>query len=194
MKFYFLAVFCTVALLLGMTGCRKESSVNIQELEQSLVGLWWDEYAYSDVTEDGIPFSRVLLAIEVDADHTGCIYLGVFNDKSDNPLAVYGGPDDAGFTWELLSDGRLRLSVPTASKSFAATRADGGYGNDMTDVSGTSASYTGGSVTVTNGNYSGTLNKADDEKQTEIQNTLDNKERVISGTGLRPMENSEDVK
>ena len=35
-------------LLLVVTGCKKESSINIQELEQSLVGLWWDEFEYED--------------------------------------------------------------------------------------------------------------------------------------------------
>lgn len=96
-RFRFLAVLSVTTLLLGMTGCKKESSINIQELEQSLVGLWWDKYEYKDVTEDGVPFSRVLLAVRADADHTGCIYLGVFDDNSDKPLVVYGGPVDAGF-------------------------------------------------------------------------------------------------
>ena len=151
-----------IGLLLGMTGCKKE--VNIQELEQSLVGLWWDEFEYKDVTEEGVPFSRVLLAIKADADHTGCIYLAVFDGKSDDPLAVYGGPQDAGFTWHLLEDGSLQLTESSAVKST--------YGNDMTDVSGTSATYTGGSVTVTNSNYSGTLQKADAGKQEDIENKM----------------------
>lgn len=178
-KIRFFVVFSAIALLLGTTGCRKQSSVNIQELEQSLVGVWWDEFEYEDVTEEGVPFSRVLLAIEANADHTGCIYLGLFNDKSDFPLAVYGGPRDAGFTWRLLNDGSLLLAETSAVKTT--------YGDDMTDVSGTSATYTGDSVTVTNGNYSGTLNKADDEKQAEIQNTLAGKEGVINGLGLSSM-------
>ena len=37
---------------------------NPQELEQSLIGLWWDEFEYADVTEAGVPFSRVLLAVK----------------------------------------------------------------------------------------------------------------------------------
>ena len=66
-RFRFLAVLSATTLLLGMTGCSKEPSINIQELEQSLVGLWWDEFEYEDVTEDGVPFSRVLLAVRADA-------------------------------------------------------------------------------------------------------------------------------
>ena len=160
-KLRFFLVLSAIGLLLGMTGCKKESSVNIQELEQSLVGIWWDEFEYEDVTEEGVPFSRVLLAVRADADHTGCIYLGVFDDKSDHPLAVYGGHKNAGFTWHLLEDGSLQLTESSAVKST--------YGNDMTDVSGTSASYTGGSVTVTNSNYSSTLQKADAGKQEDIE-------------------------
>ena len=158
-----------IALLLVVTGCKKESSINIQELEQSLVGLWWDKYEYKDVTEDGIPFSRVLLAVRADADHTGCIYLGVFDDNSDKPLVVYGGPVDAGFTWKLLSDGSLVLSDPTSGESLLMTRADGeNYGDTITDVSGTSMIYTADGLTMNNVSYSGTLTKADVDEQTDI--------------------------
>ncbi len=172
-KFRFLAVLSATILLLGMTGCKKESSINVQELEQSLVGVWWDEFEYEDVTEDGVPFSRVLLAVQADADHTGCIYLGVFDDTDDNPLVIYGGPAVAGFTWKLLSDGSLELGYPSASKSIAITRADdGSYGDTMTDVSGTSMTYTGEGVTMNNGTYSSTLTKADAGKQADIRNLL----------------------
>jgi len=168
-KLRFLAVLSVTTLLLGMTGCKKESSINIQELEQSLVGLWWDEFEYEDVTEDGVPFSRVLLAVRADADHTGCIYLGVFDDNSDKPLVVYGGPVDAGFTWKLLSDGSLVLSDPTSGESLLMTRADGeNYGDTITDVSGTSMIYTADGLTMNNVSYSGTLTKADVDEQTDI--------------------------
>ena len=168
-RFRFLAVLSVTTLLLGMTGCKKESSINIQELEQSLVGLWWDEFEYEDVTEDGVPFSRVLLAVRADADHTGCIYLGVFDDNSDKPLVVYGGPVDAGFTWKLLSDGSLVLSDPTSGESLLMTRADGeNYGDTITDVSGTSMIYTADGLTMNNVSYSGTLTKADVDQQTDI--------------------------
>ena len=168
-NFKFLAMLVAIALLLVVTGCKKESSINIQELEQSLVGLWWDEFEYEDVTEDGVPFSRVLLAVRADAGHTGCIYLGVFDDNSDKPLVVYGGPVDAGFTWKLLSDGSLVLSDPTSGESLLMTRADGeNYGDTITDVSGTSMIYTADGLTMNNVSYSGTLTKADVDEQTDI--------------------------
>ena len=180
-KFRFLAVLSVTTLLLGMTGCKKESSINIQELEQSLVGLWWDEYEYSDVTEDGVPFSRVLLAVRADADHTGCIYLGVFDDNSDKPLVVYGGPVDAGFTWKLLSDGSLVLSDPTSGESLLMTRADGeNYGDTITDVSGTSMIYTADGLTMNNVSYSGTLTKADVDEQTDIMGKVAGEVRPLS--------------
>ncbi|MBR3405560.1 MAG: hypothetical protein IKG92_01470, partial [Bacteroidales bacterium] len=119
--------------------------------------------------EDGVPFSRVLLAVRADADHTGCIYLGVFDDNSDKPLVVYGGPVDAGFTWKLLSDGSLVLSDPTSGESLLMTRADGeNYGDTITDVSGTSMIYTADGLTMNNVSYSGTLTKADVDEQTDI--------------------------
>ena len=172
-------MIAAVALLLGMTGCSNEDSpspIDIEALEQSLIGVWWDEYEYADVTETGIPFSRVLLAVIANADHTGCIYLGVFNDTSDEPLAIYGGPKDAPFTWHLLADGNIQLGDPVTGETYmlARTRAAGGssYGDNMTDVSKTSMTYTDGSVTVTNDDYSGTLVKADAVQAADIVKTL----------------------
>ena len=178
-----LAMFAVAVLLLGMTGCGMTGNpvsddpdpVDVSALEKELVGLWWDEYEYADVTETGVPFTRVLLAVKADADHTGCIYLGVFNGKSDVPLAVYGGPEDAGFTWKLLADGRILLGDPVTGETYALSRTrggDGSYGDGMTDVSGTTLTYTDGSVTATNGDYSGTLTKADPEQQAEIEEQL----------------------
>ena len=183
MKKTIFAMIAVAALLLGTTACSSEdnpSTVDIDALERELVGLWWDEYEYADVTEAGVPFSRVLLAVVADADHTGCIYLGVFDDTSDEPLAVYGGPDDAGFTWHLLADGTLLLGDPVTGETYtlsrsvtrALTRNGNSYGEGMTDVSTTSMTYTDNSVTVTNDNYSGTLVKADAVQAADIEKTL----------------------
>ncbi len=184
MKKILFAMMAAVALLVGITACSKDdnpSSDDITVKEQELVGLWWDEYEYAGETEAGVPFSRVLLAVQVDADHTGCIYAGVFNDKSDDPLAVYGGPQDAGFTWRLLADGKLQLGDPVTGETYALARSvtraltrsgDSSYGDGMTDVSTTKLTYTKGSVTATNDNYSGTLVKADAGKAAEIDEKL----------------------
>ena len=178
MKQIFLAMFAAAVLLLGMTGCSSvdnPSSNNVIVQEQDLIGLWWDEFEYAGETEAGMPFSRVLLAVKADADHTGCIYLGVFDSTSDDPLAIYGGPEDAGFKWRLLDDGRVLLSDPITGESYALTRSaegDSSFGNDMTDVSNTSISYDNGSVTVTNGSYTGELEKADAGQAADIEKTL----------------------
>ena len=179
MKQIFFAVFAAAVLLLGTTGCSNEDSpspIDIEALEQSLIGVWWDEYQYEDVTEAGVPFSRVLLAVIANADHTGCIYLGVFNDTSDEPLAIYGGPKDAPFTWHLLADGNIQLGDPVTGETYilARTRAAGGssYGDNMTDVSSTKVTYTDNSMTVSNDSYSGTLVKADAVQAADIEETL----------------------
>ena len=168
-----LFAMCAVAvLLLGMSACSKEdtpapNNVNVQE--QDLVGLWWDEFEYADVTETGEPFSRVLLAVQANADHTGCIYLGVFNNTSDEPLAVYGGPEDAGFTWRLLANGNIVLGDPVTGEEYALTRS---YGNGATDVPNTSLTYNDGSVQMNNGSYSGTLHKANGNLVDEVVKKL----------------------
>ena len=193
MKKKFFAIFAVTALLLGMTGCSKsddEPTIDVEAAEKELVGIWWDEFEYSDVTEDGVPFTRALLAVEADEDHTGCIYLGVFNDESDEPLAIYGGREDAGFNWKVLENGRIVLTDPITEESYelarvspALTRADGGnYGNNMTNVSGTNMNYSNGSITVNNGTYSGTLNKADANTAAEIEQKF--RTKIYTNVGL----------
>lgn len=167
-------MLAAVAFVLGLTGCSKDdksSDINIAEVEKYLVGTWWNEFEYADVTETGVPFTRALIAVKVDANHTGCIYLGVFDDTDDLPLAVYGGPKDASFTWQLLTDGSLVLGDPVTGETYALTRATG-YAKGATDVANTSMTYTDGTVTMTNNSYSGTLDKADATQEADVQKRL----------------------
>ena len=174
-------MLAAAVLLLATTSCSKDdNTINVAELEKELVGVWWDEYKYADVTETGVPFTRVLLAIVADADHTGCIYLGVFDDTDDLPLAVYGGPEDAGFRWQLLSDGRLLLSDPTTGETTELTRSGDSYADNMTDVSAANMTYTAHHVTMTNENYSGTLAKADASQESDIWKKLSMPPSVIN--------------
>lgn len=182
MKQRIFAIFAVTALLLGMTGCSDSDDpvVDVSGLEEELVGLWWDEFEHSDVTENGKPFSNVLMAVEVNEDHTGSIYLGVFDGESDEPLEVYGGPDEAGFTWKVLPNGRILLGDPETGETVelahsmdALTRGgSSSYGSNMTNVSNSNMSYGNGKLTVTNGNTSSTLSKADDNKTSEIAEKL----------------------
>ena len=175
MKQKLFAMMAAAMLLLGLTACSNDDNPSTSVKEQSLVGLWWDEFEYADVTEDGVPFSSVLLAVQVDADHTGCIYLGLFNATSDIPLAVYGGPKDAGFKWQLLDGDRVLLTDPTTGESavLARTRGEGSsYGEDMTNVSNTNVSCSDGAMQVDNGTYSGTLLKANADERADIEEKL----------------------
>ena len=181
MKHKVLTMLAAAVLLLATTSCSKDdNTINVAELEKELVGVWWDEYKYADVTETGVPFTRVLLAIVADADHTGCIYLGVFDDTDDLPLAVYGGPEDAGFRWQLLSDGRLLLSDPTTGETTELTRSGDSYADNMTDVSAANMTYASNHVTMTNENYSGTLAKADASQESDIWKKLSMPPSVIN--------------
>jgi len=178
MKAQLFSILAAAALLLCMTGCSKDEAKpsNTTKLtEQDLVGLWWDEFEYADVTETGQPFTRALLAVKADADHTGCIYLGVFDDSSDEPVAVYGGPEDAGFTWKLLDDGKVQLGDPVTGEAYLLTRADGGsYGSQAIDVASTQLICASEKLTMTNAGYSGTLVKANAEQAAAIEEKLKN--------------------
>lgn len=175
MKRNLLTVLAAALLMLGLAGCSKDdksSSIDVAEMEKNLVGVWWDEYEYADVTEAGLPFTRVLLVVKADADHTGCIYLGLFDDTDDLPLDVYGGPEDAGFKWQLQSDGRLLLSDPTTGETAELTRSADSYANGITDVAAANLIIVNNHVTMTNGSYSGTLDKADAGQETALLKRL----------------------
>ena len=86
MKKKILAILAIAVLLLGMSACTDSAdnpvSPSQQEMEESLVGLWYEEFDYEDVTEDGKPFNRALIAVETKADHTGYVALAVFDDTA----------------------------------------------------------------------------------------------------------------
>ena len=186
-------MFAAVALL-GMTACSKDdkssSTIDKDALEKSLVGLWWDEYEYADVTETGEPFSRVLLAVEVAADHTGCIYLGAFNDNSDEAVAVYGGYEDTGFLWQLLDDGSLQLADPVTGEIWASTRGDGGnYVEKATDASSTKFVIVSGQIMMVNAGHSGKLAKANAQQTADIEKKLSS----VSGSARTNLGNDDDI-
>lgn len=181
MKKVLFAMMAVVVLLVGVTSCSVEDNPvpgGLSPQEQSLVGIWWDEFEYADETEKGVPFTKVILVVQVDNDHTGCLYLGVFNDTDYYPLAVYGGKEDAGFKWALLDDGSVKLTDLETGESAvlarAVTRGDSGgsYGNNMTDVATTNVTYTDNSVKVTNESYNGTLEKANTAQTADIEDKL----------------------
>ena len=181
MKHKVITMLAAAVLLLATTGCSKDdNTINVAELEKELVGVWWDEFEYADVTETGVPFTRVLLAIVADADHTGCIYLGVFDDTDDLPLAVYGGPEDAGFMWQLLPNGDLQLSDPVSGETSVLTRSADSYANSLTNVSTANLTFDNNQVTMTNGSYSGTLAKADASQESDIWKKLSMPPSVIN--------------
>ena len=178
MKQTFFAMFAAVVLLLGMTGCNKEDNsvtIDVKAAEADLVGLWWEEYDYSGETETGKPFTRVMFAVYVSPDHTGWIALGAYDNTSPEAVALYGGPDDAPFTWQVLPDGRIQLGDPETGEVYTQARAltragDGNYGNNMTNVANTNLTYNAnGTVTATNGDHSGKLTKASAEQESQIK-------------------------
>ena len=181
MKHKVLTMLAAAVLLLATTSCSKDdNTINVAELEKELVGVWWDEFEYADVTETGGPFTRVLLAIVADADHTGCIYLGLFDDTDNLPLAVYGGPEDAGFMWHLLPNGDLQLSDPVSGETSVLTRSADSYANSLTNVSTANLTFDNNQVTMTNGSYSGTLAKADASQESDIWKKLSMPPSVIN--------------
>ena len=102
-----------------------------QEMEKSVIGLWYEGFDYEDVTEKGKPFNRALIAVEAKADHTGYVALAVFDDEFNEPLEIYGGPKDAPFTWQVTADGRIILTDPNTGTSIssARTRGNGDHSN-----------------------------------------------------------------
>ena len=166
-------MLAAVALVLGMTGCSNRDNVtggetanpSVQEMEKSLVGLWYEEFEYEDVTEAGKPFNRALIAVEAKADHTGYVALAVFDDEFNEPLEIYGGPKDAPFTWQVTADGHVTLTDPETGTSISAapTRGSesGGDHSDFVDIGQIKMNYKSLGVTFSNASHEGTLTKAD---------------------------------
>ena len=136
-----------------------------QEMEESIIGLWQEEFEYKDVTEDGKPFNRALIVVETKADHTGYVALAVFDDEFNEPLEVYGGPKDAPFTWQVTAQGHITLSVPNAGPTMKSARrsSDGSHSNfvDIGQIKMNCAPS--GDITFSNSSHEGSLSKTSDK-------------------------------
>ena len=163
MKQKFLAMFAAAVVLLCLTGCTavdNPSTPVTSDLEQSLVGLWYESFDYEDVTENGKPFNRALIVVEANADHTGYVALAVFDDEFNEPLEIYGGPKDAPFTWQVTPEGRIILTDPNTGTSMMPSRTRGkGNNGSFVDISQIEMNYTSGNVTFSNASHKGSLTK-----------------------------------
>ena len=165
MKKKILAILAIAVFLLGMSACTDSAdnpvSPSQQELEESLVGLWYEEFDYEDVTEDGKPFNRALIAVETKADHTGYVALAVFDDAFNEPLEIYGGPKDAPFTWQVTAEGQVILTDLATGTTFspARTRGDGDH-NDFVDIGQIKMKSGSNNIAFSNTSHQGTLTKS----------------------------------
>ena len=158
-------MFAVAMLLLAMSACTNESDnpsvPSQQEMEESLIGLWYEEFDYEDVTESGKPFNRALIAVEAKADHTGYIALAVFDDTFNEPLEIYGGPKDAPFLWQVTAEGQVILTDPATGTTYAPSRTRGDNShNDFVDIGQIQMKSGSGSVAFSNATHQGTLTKA----------------------------------
>ena len=165
MKKKILAVLVIAVLLLGMSACTDSAdnpvSPSQQEMEESLVGLWYEEFDYEDVTEDGKPFNRALIAVETKADHTGYVALAVFDDTFNEPLEIYGGPKDAPFTWQVTAEGQVILTDPATGTTFSPARTRGvGDHNDFVDIGQIKMKSGSNNIAFSNTSHQGTLTKS----------------------------------
>jgi len=161
-------------LLLSMSACTNGTDnptvPSQQEMEKSLVGLWYETFDYEDVTESGKPFNRALIAVEANADHTGYVALAVFDDAFNEPLEIYGGPKDAPFTWQVTAEGKVILKDPATGETYAPsrTRAASSH-NDFVDISQIKMTSGSSSVAFNNASHEGTLAKAESSNSEMIQ-------------------------
>ena len=135
MKQRILVIIAVAAFLLGMGACTDKNDSPVipsqEEMEKSLIGMWYEEFAYEDVTEEGKPFNRALIVVEANADHTGYVALAVFDDEFNEPLKIYGGPTDAPFKWQVTAEGNVILTDPNTGSTIdqLSTRSDANHDN-----------------------------------------------------------------
>ena len=163
----------TVALLIGISACSNKNNLSQKEMEESLVGLWYEEFAYEDVTEDGTPFSHALIAVEAKDDHTGYVALAVFDDEFNEPIEVYGGPTGAPFTWQVSPDGQVTLTDPKSGETIVSgsTRAEGNN-SKIVAIDQIKMNCGQDGVTFSSASHNGTLSKAGDDKGDMIQDWM----------------------
>ena len=177
MKQKIFAMFAAAVLLLGMGACTDKSdnpSIPSQQgMEESLIGLWYEEFEYEDVTEDGKPFNHALIVVETKADHTGYVALAVFDDEFNEPLEIYGGPKDAPFRWQVTADGHVILTDPDSGATImsARTRSDGNH-SSFVDIGQIDMNCAPGSIAFSNASHKGKLTRAKSDKNGLIQNWM----------------------
>ena len=164
-KFLMLIVLLWAVVLTSCSDKDDNGTRSQQELEESIIGLWQEEFEYKDVTEEGKPFNRALIVVETKADHTGYVALAVFDDEFNEPLEVYGGPKDAPFTWQVTAQGHITLSVPNAGSTMKSARrsSDGSHSNfvDIGQIKMNCAPS--GDITFSNSSHEGSLSKTSDK-------------------------------
>ena len=163
MKQKIFAMFATAVFLFGLNACKDDPAIpSQQEMEESLVGLWYEEFDYEDVTENGKPFNRALIALEAKADHTGYVALAVFDDEFNEPLEIYGGPKDAPFTWQVTPEGNVLLTDPNTGTTMS-TRGGGNHSN-FVDVGQIKMNCAQGDIAFSNASHEGSLTKVEGDK------------------------------
>jgi pimeloyl-ACP methyl ester carboxylesterase len=156
------------------TSCKSDNALPSQEeMEKSLVGVWYENFDYKDVTEDGKPFTHAMITVEAKADHTGYIALAVFDDEFNEPLEVYGGPKDAPFTWQVTAEGHIILTDPNSGTSYmpTSTRSEGNHSNYV-DIGQINMNCSQGQVTYSNASHEGSLSKAGSNQNSLIQDWM----------------------
>ena len=169
MKQRILVIIAVAAFLLGMGACTDKNDSPVipsqEEMEKSLIGLWYEEFAYEDVTEEGKPFNRALIVVEANADHTGYVALAVFDDEFNEPLKIYGGPTDAPFKWQVTAEGNVILTDPNTGSTIdqLSTRSDANHDN-FVDINQINMNCASGKVDFANSSHEGSLSKAEKGK------------------------------
>ena len=171
MKNKIIAKFAAVVLLLSMSACSdNDTAPGQQEMEKSLIGLWHEEFEYSNVTEDGKPFNRAMVVVEAKEDHTGYVALAVFDDAFNEPLQIYGGPKDAPFTWHVTADGLVTLTDPSSGATII-TRSGSDHSN-FVDIGQINMNYSQGGIAFSNGSHKGSLSKGASTKNDLIKDWM----------------------
>jgi len=161
----------------GMVACTDKtdnsSRPSQQEMEKNLIGLWYEDFDYKDVTEKGKPFNRAMITLEVKADHTGYVALSVFDDEFNEPLEIYGGPADAPFTWQITADGHVILDAPQTDNVLRSAETDStGSHNDFVDINQINLDCKQGTVNFSNTSHNGSLSKVEGGKDDLIQDWM----------------------